>query len=126
MNMFVVVVIIFSICILYYVLLKRIKKYLSIQKRFGYEVIKEYDGIRLVSQTLTPLLKKLKDKGYITIVKNESDKRNIDIKITNKGIKLKDKAIEVPKVFGKSFPLTKDELSIYKKLIYKLMNWEVK
>ena len=84
------------------------------------------DALKLKSNTLAPLLKKLKDKGYINIVKNKIDKRNIDIKITSKGIKLKDKALEAPKVFGKNFPLNEEEINIYKKLVYKLMNWEIK
>ncbi|MBR1454424.1 MAG: winged helix DNA-binding protein, partial [Lachnospiraceae bacterium] len=84
------------------------------------------DALNLKSNTLAPLLKKLKEKGYISIVKDKTDKRSIDINITAKGIRLKDKAIDIPKVFGKSFPLDEEELKTYRKLIYKLMNWEIK
>ena len=55
MNAIVVVVIIISISVFYYVLLKDLRKYLSRQKEFGYEVIKEYKGIRLMSQGFVSL-----------------------------------------------------------------------
>lgn len=55
MNTIVVIALIISICNLYYILLKHLKKYLKRQEKFGYEVIKEYDGIRLVSQTFVSL-----------------------------------------------------------------------
>lgn len=84
------------------------------------------DALNLKSNTLAPLLKKLKEKGYISIFKDKTDKRSIDINITAKGIRLKDKAIDIPKVFGQSFPLDEEELKTYRKLIYKLMNWEIK
>lgn len=84
------------------------------------------DCLNLKSNTLAPLLKKLKEKKYITIDKNTNDKRSINIKITQKGIELKNKAIDIPKIFGKSFPLNQKELSIYKKLICKIISWEIK
>ena len=55
MYITIVVVVISSIYILYYVLLKKIKKYLSKQKIYGYKIIKEYEGIRLVSQGFVSL-----------------------------------------------------------------------
>ncbi len=82
--------------------------------------------LNLKSNTLAPLLKKLKMKGYVSINKDKLDKRNIDIKITSKGIRLKEKALDIPKIMGKSFPLNEEELNTYRKLIYKLINWEIK
>ena len=55
MYITIVVVVIFSIYILYYILLKKIRKYLSKQKIYGYEIIKEYEGIRLASQGFVSL-----------------------------------------------------------------------
>ena len=41
--------------------------------------------LMLDSSTLTPLLKKLEKKGFVTRVKSTKDERNLDIKITKKG-----------------------------------------
>ncbi len=46
----------------------------------------------LHSNTLTPLLKKLKDKGYVDISKDEKDRRNLVITLTPKGVALKENA----------------------------------
>ena len=51
----------------------------------------------LDSGTLTPLLKKLEAKGYISRVKDKSDERNIHILLTEQGKALKNKVIGSPK-----------------------------
>jgi len=50
----------------------------------------------LDSGTLTPLLKKLETKGLVTRKRSKEDERKTIIKITNKGLSLQDKAINVP------------------------------
>jgi DNA-binding MarR family transcriptional regulator len=55
------------------------------------------EKLYLESNTLTPLLQKLEKKELISRVKDENDKRKVYIKLTDKGISLKDKAGEIPK-----------------------------
>lgn len=75
----------------------------------------------LDSGTLTPLLKKLELKEYITRSRNGQDERNLVISITNKGKKLKEKARDVPIKVGKCVNLTnKEALELYR-LLYKLL-----
>ena len=50
----------------------------------------------LDSGTLTPVLKKLESKGYITRERSEKDERNLVVSITDSGMKLRDKAVEIP------------------------------
>lgn len=50
----------------------------------------------LDSGTLTPMLKKMEKAGWITRKRDEKDERSVIISLTNSGIKLKEKAIEVP------------------------------
>lgn len=50
----------------------------------------------LDSGTLTPLLKKLEQKGYVTRKRMESDERNVCISITAAGDRLKDEAVKIP------------------------------
>lgn len=58
----------------------------------------------LDSGTLTPLLKKLENNGYITRERSLHDERNVYIKLTAKGWLLRDKMIDIPdKIMEKIF-----------------------
>ena len=54
------------------------------------------DKLFLDSGTLTPLLKKLESKGYLTRNRSVKDERNLIIKITDKGMALREEALAVP------------------------------
>ena len=88
--------------------------------------VKEIGNTLLLdSSTLTPLLKKLEAKGYITRVRSTVDERNLEVTITDKGKKLKSKALSIPDKMGKCVNLTKKEASTLYSLMYKvLMNIE--
>lgn len=88
--------------------------------------VKEIGNTLLLdSSTLTPLLKKLEAKGYITRVRSTVDERNLEVTITDKGKKLKSKALSIPDKMGKCVNLTKEEASTLYSLMYKvLMNIE--
>ena len=73
------------------------------------------------SSTLTPLLKKLESKGYITRIRSSYDERNLDIKITNTGLKLRDKVLNIPKEMRKCVNLTEEEAEMLYKIIYKIL-----
>lgn len=75
----------------------------------------------LDSGTLTPLLKKLEDKGYIKRYKADYDERNLVISLTNEGLNLKKEALDVPLNVSKCINLTNEEaLSLYK-ILYKIL-----
>ena len=57
--------------------------------------------LRLKTNTLAPLLKRLKEKGFLAIRKDEQDKRNLVISLTEKGEALKEKAVDVPPSIAK-------------------------
>ena len=79
----------------------------------------------LDSSTLTPLLKKLENKGFITRVRSTIDERNLEIQITKKGRELKDKAKLIPEKMGKCIALSEEEATTLYSLMYKiLMNVE--
>lgn len=83
------------------------------------------DALFLKSNTITPLIKKLEKKGLITIDKAINDKRNIIIEITKKGEDLKNKAVQIPILFGQSFPLSSSEIITLKKFLNKIVNWKI-
>ncbi len=76
----------------------------------------------LDSGTLTPLLKKLEQKGYITRHRSEEDERNLAIAITEKGMQLRDKALSVPPQVAKCICLSPDEATALYKVLYKILN----
>lgn len=80
------------------------------------------DTLLLETSTLTPLLKKLETKGYITRAKDEKDERSLQIELTNKGNNLKEKALFIPVEMGKCINLSEEEaLSLYK-ILYKVLS----
>ncbi|MBR1625408.1 MAG: MarR family transcriptional regulator [Clostridia bacterium] len=78
-------------------------------------------ALYLQANTLTDLLKKLKKKGFIDVGKDEKDKRNIVITLTEEGRRLKEKAVSVPKTLAEEHWLTDEEFGTFKKLLYKLL-----
>jgi len=75
----------------------------------------------LDSGTLTPVLKKLESKGYITRERSEKDERNLVVSITDSGMKLRDIALDIPKKIGSCVMLTEEEAKILYNLLYKII-----
>ena len=89
---------------------------------YGHTNVKKLgESLMLESNTLTPLLKKLEEKKYISRTKNKSDERNVDIELTELGISLKEQALEVPKKIGACINLTENEAITLYKLTYKVI-----
>lgn len=82
------------------------------------------EALYLKSNTVTPLLKKLEDKGYIKKDKDKADERNLVITLTESGEKLKDEALCVPETISKEFHLTPDEATALYSVLYKMLDEE--
>ena len=74
------------------------------------------------SSTLTPLLIKLENKGYIKREKSNLDERNLNITLTKDGEDLKEQARLIPEKAGKCVGLNIDEAKKLYELIYKVLN----
>lgn len=61
------------------------------------------DTLYLDSGTLTPLLKKLEKKGYLTRTRDKEDERVVRVHLTKEGKDLKNKADSVPFDLTRSF-----------------------
>ncbi len=72
--------------------------------------------------TLTPLLKKLEEKEYITRARSSEDERNLVVKVTEKGLSLRDKAMCVPEKMGKCINLSAEEAKTLYNLMYKVLS----
>jgi len=79
------------------------------------------EQLYLDSGTLTPLLKKLESKGYITRNRSDKDERNLMIKVTDKGMNLRELALNVPQEVSKCVKLTEEEASFLYKILYKMI-----
>lgn len=79
------------------------------------------DILFLDSGTLTPVLKKLESKEYISRKRDNNDERNLIISITKKGMELKKEAYIVPEKIGKCINLTPEESIELYRLLYKLL-----
>ena len=79
------------------------------------------EKVRLDSGTLTPLLKKLEKKGYITRSRDKDDERNLIISLTESGDALKEKALEIPYKMGKCVPISVEDAKTLYDILYKLL-----
>lgn len=79
------------------------------------------EKLQLQSNTLTPLLKRLQQRGFLERKRSETDERNIVITLTEKGKKLKDQACDVPGLLAEQIPLSMEEAKELYRLLYKMI-----
>ena len=82
------------------------------------------EALFLKSNTLTPLLKKLTEKGYVRKEKDREDERNLVVSLTETGLALKEKALCVPEGIAKEFHLTPEEATALYQILYKILDQE--
>jgi len=78
-------------------------------------------ALLLDSSTLTPLLKKLENKGYIKRLRSTHDERNLVITLTENGLNLRDKTLTIPKQMEQCINLSKEETEVLYKLVNKVL-----
>ena len=75
------------------------------------------ERLYLDSGTLTPLLKKLEAKGYVERRRCAEDERKLQVTLTDAGLALRDRAIEVPAKVGACI-----KCEVYGALLYEQLN----
>ncbi len=75
----------------------------------------------LDSGTLTPLLKKLEAKGFLTRVRSSADERNLIVTVTDEGMALRDKVVHVPQHMADSVLISPEEIVNMYNTLYKLL-----
>lgn len=80
------------------------------------------EKLYLDSGTMTPVLKKLESKGYITRERSGKDERSVIVTITESGEKLKESAADIPGKLGGCVNLSPEEAGQLYGLLYKLLN----
>ena len=76
----------------------------------------------LDSGTLTPLLKKLEAGGLVSRTRLAEDERNLIVTITDKGEKIKDKAVNIPQKLASCINLSAEEAKMLYSLLYKILD----
>ena len=76
----------------------------------------------LDSGTLTPVLKSLEAKGFVTRYRSQEDERLLMVEITAEGIALKDKALEIPRKMFSKIDISFNDAVFMHKQLYTLLN----
>lgn len=79
------------------------------------------ESLYLDSGTLTPVLKKLEAKGYISRKRSKDDERNLVVKLTPGGEELKEKALSVPNRMQNCLNISADEFKTLYNLLYSML-----
>jgi DNA-binding MarR family transcriptional regulator len=83
---------------------------------------KELGGcLFLDSGTLTPLLKKLESKGWVTRKRAKEDERVLIVTLTKEGEMLRDKAVSIPEKMSCCVKLSPEEGKTLYTLLYKML-----
>ena len=77
----------------------------------------------LDSGTLTPLLKKLEEKGLVTRRRSELDERNLIVTITEKGEAMRDQALHIPGEMTKCITLPKEDIRDLYRMLHQLLEF---
>lgn len=75
----------------------------------------------LDSGTLTPLLKKLENKGLLTRKRSETDERNLIVTITPAGEDMRELALHIPDAMTQCLNLEKEEIRSLYHYLYKML-----
>lgn len=75
----------------------------------------------LDSGTLTPVLKKLEGKGYLTRNRARKDERNLLVSVTEKGEALREQAVEIPQKMEACIQLEKGDTQLLYEILHKMM-----
>lgn len=84
------------------------------------------EALYLDSGTLTPLLKKLEDKGLLSRERSAQDARTVIVSLTDAGEALRDKALAVPESMARCTNLTAEEAAALYRILYKMLSQEEK
>lgn len=76
----------------------------------------------LDSGTLTPLLKKLEQLGLLTRSRDKQDERSVIIALSEQGIRLQERALEIPEKLLCQVGVTPEEVAALKEQISGIMN----
>lgn len=78
------------------------------------------EALRLDPGTLSPLVKRLERDGYLTRSRRAGDERTLDIDLTNAGVALRDRAVNVPGIMVRRLQLEGVDLAALRETLDRL------
>lgn len=96
--------------------------FLALWERDGVSVGELCRKLYLDNGTLTPLLKKMEDAGFLTRSRSGEDERVVVVSLTEKGRALREKAREIPARAGDCINISREEAGTLHRLLYKLLD----
>lgn len=84
-------------------------------------------GARLFldSGTMTPVLKALEKKGFVSRTRSKEDERVLLVSLTEAGRELQEKALEIPVKVGSCIQLSPEEAGSLYQILYKILGKEL-
>ena len=80
------------------------------------------EKLKLDSGTLTPLLKRMEHKAFVSRVRSTIDQRIVNITLTEKGRMLKEKAACIPEQLMQAMNVSVEDLAVLKNIITKILD----
>ena len=80
------------------------------------------ERLHLDSGTLTPVIKKLAEKGLVTRARSAEDERNLVVTLTDAGLALRDRAACIPGQMGKCICLSPEDAGTLYRILYQLLD----
>ena len=75
----------------------------------------------LNTNTLTPLIKKMKDKGLIKKQRSRADERTVFVQLTEKGVQLEEQAAPIPKALLDSLRMSTEDIEAIRDIMWRFL-----
>ena len=95
--------------------------FLVLWEKDGVPVGEICDRLMLDNGTLSPLLKKMEQEGYLTRQRSKNDERIVTVTLTKEGRELQKKAKDIPLKVGGCVRLTPEKAKTLYSLLYEIM-----
>ena len=79
------------------------------------------ERLHLDSGTLTPVIKKLAEKGLVTRTRSAEDERNLVVTLTDAGLALRDRAACIPGQMGQCICLSPEDAATLYRILYQML-----
>lgn len=77
----------------------------------------------LDSGTLTPVLKALEKKGYVERNRSKEDERVLKVSLTDEGLNLRDKALDIPTRMGSCIRLPEEDAKELYRILHTILGY---
>lgn len=95
--------------------------FLALWEKDNITVSELCNTLYLDNGTLSPLVKKLEERGYVERLRSKDDERVVRIKLTEKGLNLKDDLYDIPLKVGNCVNIDPEDAGKLYEILYKII-----